>query len=134
VLRNIAGEIVMGQAGEMKVMQFALRDWHASPDTDTAMEWMDTPVPQDEQPGMATAAELDALDRAEGRELDDLFSRLMIDHHLGGIHMADAAVERARLGDVEDLARAMAEGQRFEVDDLNRQRVRLGLAEYSGAS
>src|SRR6188508_2553884 len=83
-LLQMANEIVLVQAGENRLLNQYLEDW-GSPDLDlnTAMEWMDAPVDQDAQPGMATQAELDELDAATGAELDDLFTSLMIAHHRG---------------------------------------------------
>jgi uncharacterized protein (DUF305 family) len=92
------------------------------------MAWMDETVPQDQQPGMATEEELDELAGASGEELDDLFTRLMIDHHRGGIHMAEHAVAHGHESDVTDLAEAMVTTQRSEIAEMNAQREVLGLA------
>ncbi|HYF47053.1 MAG TPA: DUF305 domain-containing protein [Acidimicrobiales bacterium] len=126
--RQMANEIVLVQAGENRLLNQYLQDWEATDlDVDTAMAWMDAPVPQDAQPGMATDAELDRLDRATGEELDDLFSALMIEHHRGGVHMAEHAAAHGAEGDLTDLARAMAETQRSEVAEMNLRREALGL-------
>jgi len=127
-LQQMAREIVLVQAGEVRLMGQALEDW-GSPDVDqeVAMDWMGMPVPQLEQPGMATGADLEALDRATGRELDDLFSRLMIEHHRGGVHMADAAAEDGHEDLVRRLATAMATTQRSEVSEMNLRREAIGL-------
>jgi uncharacterized protein (DUF305 family) len=76
---------------------------------------------------MATPAELRALARARGRALDDQFSRLMIEHHAGGAHMADAEARLGRDHAEKAWARKMAAAQRLEIDELNRVRQRLGL-------
>ena len=128
--RQMANEIVLVQAGESRLLSQYLQDW-GSPtlDLDTAMGWMDmAPVAQDQQPGMATDEELAALDAAEGRELDDLFSALMIDHHRGGIHMADYAVANAAEDELVDLAQAMLTTQGSEIAEMNLHRERLGLS------
>jgi uncharacterized protein (DUF305 family) len=127
ILRHMADEIVLFQAGDIRTMQTALQDWNKSPNDDVAMAWMGTPVAEDEQPGMANASELRQLRDARGRELDDLFSRLMINHHAGGAHMADA---EARLGHDHDervWAEKLADAQRQEIQELNFARTRLGL-------
>ena len=85
VLLHMAREIVLWQSGELRLMQQALQDWGEEGTPEQAMEWMGmSPVPQDAQPGMATPQETVSLERATGRELDDLLSRLMIDHHAWG--------------------------------------------------
>jgi uncharacterized protein (DUF305 family) len=125
VLRLIAGEINASQNGDIRQMQTALQKWHRQGSPGVAMEWMNMPVPQDAQPGMATPAQLEQLSKARGRELDDLFSRLMIAHHEGGIHMANAAV---RLGDLSrPIAAYMATTQRDEIGDMTLRRKQLGL-------
>jgi uncharacterized protein (DUF305 family) len=127
VMRVIASGIVFGQAGDIRVMQNALAAWHKTPDTAVAMEWMGTPVPETEQPGMATRSQLQRLDAARGRTLDDVFSRLMINHHAGGIHMANAEAELGHIGSAREFAANIASAQRQEIDDLNLRREQLGL-------
>jgi uncharacterized protein (DUF305 family) len=127
-LRQMANEIVLVQAGEARVLSQFLQDW-GSPDLDldNAMAWMGETVPQDQQPGMATDEQLVELGEAEGLELDDLFTSLMIEHHRGGIHMAQDAARHAHEADVRDLAQAMVTTQESEVAEMNLQREHLGL-------
>jgi uncharacterized protein (DUF305 family) len=127
-LRQMANEIVLVQAGENRLLNQYLQDW-GLPDLEleTAMEWMDAPVPQDEQPGMATPEQLEELEAASGAELDDLFSALMIAHHRGGVHMADHAVTHANEDEVVTLARSMVDTQRSEIAEMNLRREALGL-------
>lgn len=126
---QMANEIVLVQAGESRLLSQYLVDW-GSPDLDldTAMGWMDmTPVPQTEQPGMATDAELAELDAAEGQELDDLFSSLMIEHHRAGIHMAQYAADHGAEGSITSLAQAIVTTQESEIAEMNLRRQDLGL-------
>jgi uncharacterized protein (DUF305 family) len=125
VLGFVAGEINTTQNGDVRQMQVALNEWNRGGTPDIAMEWMGMPVPQTQQPGMATPAEMKALDGARGRELDDLFSRMMIEHHRGGIHMADAAAKDGELS--RGLAAGMARIQRDEIHEINLRREQLGL-------
>jgi uncharacterized protein (DUF305 family) len=129
-LRARAEEIAYFQSGDVREMQNALADWNEEGTPDTAMEWMGEPVPQGQQPGMATPEQLADLEAARGLALDDLFTRLMIEHHAGGIHMAEFAEEHARLGDVRELARSMAANQEMEIGELNHVRQDLGLPLY----
>jgi uncharacterized protein (DUF305 family) len=130
VLRSLAEEIEYFQSGDVRVMQDALSDWEEIGTPDVAMEWMGMNVPQDEQPGMASDDEMRQLNLASGQALDDLFSRIMIEHHAGGVAMADVAADRARLHSTRDLAAAMVRVQRREIDELNRRRVVIGLPVY----
>jgi uncharacterized protein (DUF305 family) len=66
-------------------------------------------------PGMATQAQLNALDAATGIEAERLFLALMIDHHVAGVDMAVAAATRAQEEPVRHLAQAMATAQQAEI-------------------
>jgi len=126
---QMANEIVLVQAGESRLLSQYLEDW-GSPDLDldTAMGWMDmAPVPQTEQPGMATDAELAELDAAEGEELDDLFSSFMIRHHRGGTHMAQYAADHGSEESITSLAEAIVTTQQSEIGEMNLRRERIGL-------
>lgn len=128
LLLQIAREIVIYQAQEIGVMNTLLSDWDRTAiDSPTAMAWMHTPVPRDAMPGLATAAQLEQLENARGAELDDLFTRLMIEHHAGGIHMADYAATHAGEDTTRFWARNMADGQRGEISEMNQWRRKHGL-------
>ena len=128
LLRQIAGEIVTYQSSEIGVMGEYLTRWHqAGTEGSTAMGWMGMRTPRDRMTGMATKQELARLGAARGAELDQLFTRLMIDHHVGGIHMAEYAAAHATTPEVRRWAVSMADGQRGEIAELNQWRVRNGL-------
>jgi uncharacterized protein (DUF305 family) len=130
VLRQIAREIISYQAVEVGQMRTELGNWGlpAAPDpTGTAMAWMHTPYPAQQMPGMASPQDLDTLRAAQGPDADELFTRLMIHHHDGGIHMADYAAAQAETHNIRNFARGMAASQRSEINELNRIRLRLGL-------
>ena len=127
LLRGDASKIIFNQSGDIRQMRWALRDWKQSGSPGVAMEWMGMRSAQDAQPGMATTEQVAALREARGLRLDDLFTALMINHHAGGIHMADYAATRAKTKLARTLARIMARDQRFEIFDLNHRREQLGL-------
>jgi uncharacterized protein (DUF305 family) len=127
-VRTLGEDIAMTQQGQIGIMSQWLRDWRLDPTgSDPPMAWM--PDGQDSlenglMPGMATEAEMTALRNARGKKADRLFLRLMLKHHLGGIHMAEAAVEQSDNDDVRWLAQAMINGQRKEISVLQElQRV-----------
>jgi uncharacterized protein (DUF305 family) len=94
----IAGSIIMGQSQDIGRMVQLLRSFGEpeAPDLQgQAMAWMGMSVPFDEMPGLASDDELEALSTSSGRDADLLFTELMIDHHEGGIHMAEFAAENA---------------------------------------
>lgn len=76
--------------------------------------------------GMATDAEMDALREASGLEAEILYLQLMIDHHRGGIEMAQYAADHAEDEAVVSLAAKMAVGQQSEIDLMNDMLVQRG--------
>ncbi len=128
LLRQIAGEIVTYQASEIGVMGEYLTTWHqAGTENDSAMAWMGMRVPRNDMPGLATKSQLATLAAARGDALDQEFTRLMIDHHAAGIHMADYAGPHAITAAVKRWAASMADGQRGEIAEMNRWRVNHGM-------
>ena len=124
LLRQIATEIVTYQSSEIGVMGEYLTTWgQAGTEGSTAMGWMGMPAPRDQMMGVATKAQIAALDAARGSDLDQLFTRLMIVHHEGGIEMAEYARRHADTPAVKRWSTSMADGQRGEIAELNRWRV-----------
>lgn len=118
----IAEEILLSQQIETGRMIQLLRSFRASEVNDTgfAMGWMGHSMPIDEMDGLATEEQLDEFAAATGDEASRIFARLMIDHHLGGIHMAEYAAENASNENVRRMAESMITGQSAEVDELRR--------------
>jgi uncharacterized protein (DUF305 family) len=119
-LRTVARSIVTGQSIEVGRMIQLLRDFgeREANEGDTAMVWMGMSAGPNSMPGMATDDELDELGRSEGREADELFVRLMTAHHLGGIDMAEFAVQNAANEEVRRMAASMAGGQTAEIGEM----------------
>jgi uncharacterized protein (DUF305 family) len=120
-LRDIAREVVFGQGIEIGRMIELLRQFGAteSNETDVAMAWMNTPVPSDRMPGLASDADLNKLLASSGADADKLFVALMTAHHQGGIHMAQYAVDHANVIEVRRLAYAMVQGQTGEISEMS---------------
>lgn len=118
----IAREIAFGQAVDSGRMIQLLRDY-GKPEanlTDTAMSWMNMPVPYERMHGLASTADLNTLARATGAAADQLYTTLMITHHQGGIHMAEFAAEHAATSEVKDMAAAMVSNQQEEIGEMQR--------------
>lgn len=122
---HLAREVMMLQAYEMGAMQRTLDDWgystHDRPAD--AMTWMGMPTPVERMTGLQSEEQMDELAGAEGPEADALFMEMMVDHHLGGIHMAEYAAQNAETDYVRTLAGKMAEAQAKEIN------VYAGVAE-----
>lgn len=118
-VRDFAREVLIFQQYEIGYMEALLEEWDAFPaDPDrTAMEWMGMRSTVAGMPGMASEDELERLADASGEEANELFLRLMSDHHRGGLHMAEHAAENAGDARVRDLADRMARTQRAEIGE-----------------
>jgi uncharacterized protein (DUF305 family) len=129
VPRNFAGDVIASQRYEIGLMDARLQDWHVDRGAPTrdVMTWMGMRLPHQEMPGLASQASLDQLARATGSDADALFLRLMIEHHRGGIHMADHAASNARDARVRDLAKRMSQTQSLEIGEMQAAQTQLGL-------
>lgn len=120
-IRAIAASIVQGQSLEVGRMVQLLRSFGEDEARDleeTAMTWMGMVADSTSMPGMASEAELDALIASSGEDADQLFVELMIEHHEGGIEMADFAADRGANDEVRLMAESMASAQRGEIAEL----------------
>ncbi len=99
-----------------------LRDWKLDPTgSQPRMAWMpdsEGSITNGLMPGMATEEQLTQLRAATGVEAEKLFLDLMLNHHLGGIHMAQAAVELSGDKDIDWLAGTMVASQQREIQAI----------------
>jgi uncharacterized protein (DUF305 family) len=123
VLRSIAYEIIMSQGTEIGRMVQLLRDFDEAEtnETDQAMTWMGDPTPLEEMPGLASDEQMKQLQQSRGAAADDLFARLMIAHHKGGVHMAEHAAMHGTNDEVRLMAESMVKAQTGEIADLEKQ-------------
>jgi uncharacterized protein (DUF305 family) len=129
-VRQIGGDIATGQQGEIGTMQTWLRSWRLDPTGDRPpMAWMSDgaqAVKSGLMPGMATTEEMAKLQAAKGRDFDILFLRLMIRHHIGGVHMIDGILEQGQDDDVLATAQIMKNTQQTDLTNLQAALKRLG--------
>ncbi|BBH64556.1 DUF305 domain-containing protein [Actinoplanes sp. OR16] len=116
---TLAADIATTQQGQIGYMQAWLRDWNLSP-TGTAepMAWIpgsDGSIVNGLMPGMATPEQMASLRAATGTELDVQFLTLMRAHHVGGVHMAQEAMELSDNEDVQWIADSMVTAQQGEI-------------------
>ena len=121
-LQTIALEIHMEQGMETGrfVQLLRLFGEPESNESDQVMSWMGHSMPMDTMPGMATDEQLAALRDARGPAADELFARLMIAHHEGGVDMARYAADHAKNPEVVAMARGMIKVQTGEIAELKR--------------
>ncbi|MHC2999582.1 DUF305 domain-containing protein [Microbacterium sp. HJ5] len=141
-LRILAYDIATGQSGQRGEMYDWLVQWGLPQSGEPMMTWMsgsdaghahggtgEEPLTDEEAHaamGMATAAEISALEDATGQEADCLFLELMIRHHEGAIPMADALLELGSEARPLQVAQTIKDGQTAEIDAMESIQTRLG--------
>jgi uncharacterized protein (DUF305 family) len=95
--------------------------------TEPAMAWMGHPT-EGRMPGTASPEEVNRLHELPPEEADELFLRLMIEHHRAAIPMAEAILKETDQPAVEELAGAIASSQRAEIETMQ------GMLQDMGAS
>jgi uncharacterized protein (DUF305 family) len=114
-IRTLANDIALTQQGQIGQMQGWLDVWGLPPTgSEPAMTWMGHPH-EGLMPGMATAEELNEMRAAPPEEAEEMFLRLMIEHHEAAIPMTEAVLERSDTEAVTNLADAIASSQTSEV-------------------
>lgn len=132
-VRSLGYDIAINQQGQVGMMHQWLRDWDLDPTgSQPRMAWMadelDPAMVREGglMPGMATTAQLNELREAEGLAVDRLFLELMTTHHLGGLHMVDAVLDRSDNPQVTSLAELMRAGQAKEMQDMSALQEEVG--------
>lgn len=117
---NLALDVIAAQRYEIGLMEGWLLEWgleRGAPGRQ-AMAWMGMGTAPEAMPGMASQEQVAALAQLAGPELDVAYLQLLLDHHRGGVHMAEAARDRALDENVRWLARQMARTQRHEIREI----------------
>ena len=130
ITTSFAGDVVASQRYELGLIDgylVGMGEERGAVGRDV-MAWMDMkPVPLSEMPGMATQEELDDLAAATGADADARFFELMAEHHRGGLHMAEYAIEHGDAQVVVDLAERIISTQTKEIGEMERAAEQLGL-------
>jgi len=143
-LRALSYDIATSQAAQRGEMFDWLVRWGLPQAGGPMMQWMNaasaghehgaassepmTDAEAREAMGMASAAEIAALQAATGTAADCQFLTLMIRHHEGAIPMADALLELGTDPRALEVAQAMKTGQSAEIDAMTSMQQRLGCS------
>jgi uncharacterized protein (DUF305 family) len=131
-VRTLGADIALTQQAQIGMMQTWLREWSLDPTgSQPRMTWMPEgsgAVKDGLMPGMATDAEREQLRAATGHDFDVLFLRLMLDHHLGGIHMAEGVLKLSDEPEVRRLAESMVAGQKKEITAIQAIQAKPGAS------
>lgn len=125
-IRLLATDIALTQQAQIGRMSGWLDAWGQPPTgAEPPMSWMGHRA-GDAMPGMASREEVAALAASSGANADELFLRLMIRHHRGGLLMAVRALQLADEPEVRSLALAVRNGQSAEIDAMEDLLAALG--------
>src|SRR5215203_608173 len=117
-MRLIAADISLTQQGQIGIMQGWLQAWGLPiTGSEPAMAWMGHPT-DGLMPGMATPDEIGRLSQLPPDRADELFLSLMIAHHAAAIPMAQAILKRTDQPEVRQLAQAIQQSQRVEIENM----------------
>ncbi len=119
-----ASEVLQTQSIEVGTMRAWLTDWGESTTSpDTVMAWMGMNwgegIPTEAMTGYASDDDMRALSVAEGLDQGRLWLELMRAHHVGGVHMATAAIDLVSIDKVRRLANTQVEVQTFEIEQYD---------------
>ncbi|MEU8397414.1 DUF305 domain-containing protein [Nonomuraea sp. NPDC048892] len=106
-LKSLADRIKAAQGPEIQFMTSWLREQEQKvPEHHAAHEGM---------PGMATPEQMEALKAATGKDFDQMFLQLMINHHLGAIKMSEQVLGGGKHIRIEELASDVSVTQAAEI-------------------
>ena len=115
-VQTAAADILQNQSYERGMMHTWLQSWgESTAPPSTVMGWMGMEMAADMMPGLATDEEMRELALAEGLEKGRMFLELMRTHHVGGVHMAEAATGAAT-APVRQIAAQAALVQAYEIE------------------
>ena len=125
-VRILATDVALTQQAQIGMMQGWLDVWGLpSASTEPAMAWMGHPT-EGRMPGMASSEEVNRLGELPPEEADELFLRLMIEHHRAAIPMSEAVLEQSNHPAVEELAGAIHSSQRAEIETMQAMLQDMG--------
>jgi len=112
-VKDLAKRIEGAQDPEIKTMSGWLKAWGEDvPATD--MGGMN----HGSMPGMMSASEMAALEKAAGAEFDKMFLQMMIRHHEGAIEMAKTEQSSGKSTDAKKLAGEIEKAQTAEITEM----------------
>ncbi|MFF8768613.1 DUF305 domain-containing protein [Kitasatospora sp. NPDC015120] len=137
--RTLAFDIINTQANQRGMMMGWLDQWGLTQhSTAKPMAWMamgghghgaDYQAHDGSlMPGMATTTQLAKLRSLSGRDAEVFYLQLMLEHHKGGVEMAQGYVDMARNEAEKRLAQSMVVGQSAEIDLITDMLKERGAA------
>ncbi|MEV5575754.1 DUF305 domain-containing protein [Spirillospora sp. NPDC052269] len=114
-VKTLAGRIEKAQAPEIEKMSGWLKGWGESVpgEDDHGMEGVDQ-----DRGGMMSAKQMADYGKASGKDLDEQFLTLMVDHHKGAVTMAEDEQKNGVSPDAKALAGAIIKSQQAEIAEM----------------
>ncbi|MFE9421668.1 DUF305 domain-containing protein [Kitasatospora sp. NPDC006697] len=118
-VRNLAFDVINTQANQRGMMMGWLDQWGLTQNSSAApMAWMKMTYQAHDgslMPGMATNTEMDKLRSLSGKDAEVFYLQLMIEHHKGGVGMAQGYVDLSKNQSEKRLAQSMVTAQSSEI-------------------
>ena len=111
-ITDLATQIKAAQDPEISQMKGLLSTWGKPLASDSGMDHGSM------MSGMMTTDEMDALGKLTGAEFNKAWAKGMIAHHQGAIEMADTVKAEGESALVQELADAIIQAQKLEIDTL----------------
>lgn len=115
-LTDLATQIKAAQGPEITTMSGWLAGWGENPSPSMRMGHRSGGG----MGGMMSEADMEALQKATGKEATRLFLTGMIAHHEGAITMAEHEIANGQNPDVKQLSQDIIDSQRAEITTMNR--------------
>lgn len=130
-VRGLAFDIINTQANQRGMMMGWLDQWGLTQNSSAApMAWMKmAPYPAHDgslMPGMATNTQLDQLRQLSGTAAEIFYLQLMLNHHKGGIEMAQGYADVAQNAAEKRLADSMVASQTSEIQLMTNMLAERG--------
>lgn len=120
---RLTEHIEEAQQPEIETMSGWLEEW--GEDVPSGHQHHDGMAGSDGMAGMMDEDDLDALEASDRSAFEQMWLRMMIEHHEGAVEMAQTEVEDGSYQPALDLAESIAESQTAEIEEM---REMLGAA------
>jgi uncharacterized protein (DUF305 family) len=112
-VKELGAKIAAAQAPEITQMTGWLTAWGASPPATSGGHDM-----HGSMPGMMSAADMAALEKASGRDFDKKFLEMMVEHHEGALQMATTEQQQGQNTEAKALAKKIEADQTAEIQQM----------------
>ncbi len=121
-VKKLAAKIAAGQGPEIGTMQGFLKSWEQPliPPMDGMGDEEMAAMMSESMPGMASGDDLARLSTAKGAAFDQLFLKLMLEHHRAALEMAQKEQTEGRSEPATALAREIVTTQTAEITRMSK--------------